>query len=593
MKNISAKEKTLSARKDYPLLNYFLYFIFTLYLVLLCINKISGDDDFFWHLATGRYIVENKTVPSADVFSYTTIGQRWIPFEWGWDVLTYIIYSSAGFTGLYILKTLLILLIFFIYYKILEKFDINHSVRILFLLFLSWGVLYRFTMRPHLISYLFFSLILYIIISYKYFHRHNYKFLFYLPLIFWVWANFHMGIIAGFLLFGIYVISEIIIFYFPAINSTNNITSLNKKELLRLLIVFFVSLIVIIINPNNITTFLYAYSHTKLKLLEDISEWKSPFDAAFNSSVFIILYKSFLAASLFILYYSIKKKDLLAFLILIVFTVYSVRALRFITDYTYIVSPFIFLSIYYLINKIKNVKIKNIISYSWTFKFILCVVMLFFIFNIPNNRLFIDYFTFYRIWGTGTDNTSQPTQMFDFAKNIKLNEIGQHPLNHYDCGGLFLWTFPKNKNFIDSRNLSDEIYSDYDVLDYMKPGFEEKLKKYDIDYAMYYVVTMIKSPDILNQIIVSYFSKNDKEWKLIYWDDKSFIYVKNLPKYEQIIFRYEYKYINPYNYLFQKKIIDNALINDKETVLKEIKRKKSEEPDGFIINTIIQFYKIK
>jgi hypothetical protein len=34
--------------------------------------KISGDDDIFWHLKTGEFILRNKTVPSTDVFGLTT-----------------------------------------------------------------------------------------------------------------------------------------------------------------------------------------------------------------------------------------------------------------------------------------------------------------------------------------------------------------------------------------------------------------------------------------------------------------------------------------------------------------------------------------
>jgi len=30
------------------------------------------DPDFFWHISTGRWILENKALPSEDPFSYTT-----------------------------------------------------------------------------------------------------------------------------------------------------------------------------------------------------------------------------------------------------------------------------------------------------------------------------------------------------------------------------------------------------------------------------------------------------------------------------------------------------------------------------------------
>ncbi|MBN1582364.1 MAG: hypothetical protein JXA89_16780, partial [Anaerolineae bacterium] len=36
------------------------------------------DPDFWWHLATGRYIVETGTIPRHDVFSYTATDHKWI-----------------------------------------------------------------------------------------------------------------------------------------------------------------------------------------------------------------------------------------------------------------------------------------------------------------------------------------------------------------------------------------------------------------------------------------------------------------------------------------------------------------------------------
>ena len=75
-----------------------MYYAALLLLVLLITTfKISGDDDIFWHLEIGKYVSENKVIPSADVFGFSTKGQEWIPFEWGFDVLAYNIYKFTGY----------------------------------------------------------------------------------------------------------------------------------------------------------------------------------------------------------------------------------------------------------------------------------------------------------------------------------------------------------------------------------------------------------------------------------------------------------------------------------------------------------------
>ena len=81
---------------------YFIYGLFVILEILVFIfssYKVTGDDDFFWHLATGRYVVENKVVPDKDVFGYVTAGNDWIPFEWGWDVIIFGLYSLVTLFG--------------------------------------------------------------------------------------------------------------------------------------------------------------------------------------------------------------------------------------------------------------------------------------------------------------------------------------------------------------------------------------------------------------------------------------------------------------------------------------------------------------
>lgn len=590
MKKSLNTENSLPASKENPYVNYGLYVLFLILLVFFTITKISGEDDFFWHIASGKFIVENKTIPSTDSFGYVTYGQHWIPFEWGWDVLTYTIFNSAGFAGMYILRALIVLLTFFIFIKVLDKFKVNFSLKIIFLMIFSWGVLFRFSIRPHLVSYLFYVLLIYIITSYKYSDRKNYKILYFLPAIFCVWANFHMGVLAGIFLFGIFLLSETLIYFFPKRFSTKEISSLNKKELLRLAGVFILSLAAMLINPNHINTYIYVYSYTGLKLIYEIGEWQSPFSNSFSSSPAMMTYKVLLGLGIFVLYYAFKKKDLYALLVLIGLTAYSVRAARFTTDYNIIVSLYIFLGIRLLLESMKSIKVRDFIYNSYIFKVALAVIIVFQIISVENDKLFNEYFKYYRKWGIGSDKYFIPQDMFDFAKSINLNETGSHVFNTYTIGGLFVHTFPGGRNFIDSRYLNDEIYSEYDNIQNIKPGFQDKIKKYDIDYFMLSVPNLVGAPQGMSTTIAGYLSVRNNEWKLIYWDDASLIFVKNVPKFEPLISKYEYKYISPYNYIFNQKFIDKAYTEDKAAVLKELNRKLAAEPQGEIIGFISKSY---
>ena len=197
------------------------------------------------------------------------------------------------------------------------------------------------------------------------------------------------------------------------------------------------------INPNSFDTYLYAYAHTKMKLLETINEWRSPFDEMFSGGFVSTIYKIFLFSGVLILYYAVKKKDMFAALLLIGFVFYSVRAVRFTVDYIIICSVFLIISISFIVNNIKNESIKNFINVNPFPKVLISAALLFFIFNLPNNSLYLDHLKYYRITGFGINSDFIPTQMYDFMRERKITEIGKRPFNHFGTGGSLVWNFPE------------------------------------------------------------------------------------------------------------------------------------------------------
>lgn len=57
------------------------WFIVFAGIFLVTTNSIT-DADFWWHLKTGEYIVESRSVPHTDIFSHTAEGRHWTTHEW-------------------------------------------------------------------------------------------------------------------------------------------------------------------------------------------------------------------------------------------------------------------------------------------------------------------------------------------------------------------------------------------------------------------------------------------------------------------------------------------------------------------------------
>jgi len=575
LSKVNKKEPIVApVQVEHPLFNYGLLIAFALLICFLTTSKISGDDDVFWHLATGRYIVWTVSVPSADVFGFVSQGQKWIPFEWGWDVLTYGIYNAGGFYSLSAFRTLIVLGIFSLLINRLRKNNINYPLIIIFSFLLAFGMLTRFSIRPQLASYFFIALLLYVLLGYK----GNKSVLYKIPLIFLVWANMHMGVVLGLILFFLFVLSEALKNYYT---DKKNYNAEKKVQFKYLLYAFLISLIALLVNPNFIGTYYYTFQHSQMDMLEQINEWKSPLTATAIAGYNVKIYLFFLISGLVIIYYSVKKKNYFPLMVYMAIGIYSMQAMRFITDFMLSVFIFWMLSVSFILSKTKITKYLDGIAA----KIILMVLLVFVIIKISDNSLYANYLgNYFRETGFGANEKFFPKSMFDFIQKEQINKIGNRPFNNLKIGGYFVWNFPESKNFIDSRNLNDSIYALYKNIDLKKPGFEAAMDKLDIDYVMYSTPYLTLNAAEIEKNIVSYLSTANEKWKLIYWDDRSFLFVRNIPKFNDAITKFEYKYLSPYRFIFQRDLFNKIYLSDRESVNLEFKRKLNEEPKGILIN---------
>jgi len=103
-----------------------LYFGWIAYAVIFVLVVYAAtieikDLDIWLHLASGRYILENLSIPNADIFSATVFGKPWINHEWLFQICLYSVYALGGIDGLIKLQVIIIaatfLILFFLGYN--------------------------------------------------------------------------------------------------------------------------------------------------------------------------------------------------------------------------------------------------------------------------------------------------------------------------------------------------------------------------------------------------------------------------------------------------------------------------------------------
>ncbi|MGE5193474.1 MAG: hypothetical protein ACM3U2_13350 [Deltaproteobacteria bacterium] len=54
------------------------------------------DTDFWWHLKTGEWILQEGRIPQVDLYTFTEVGKPWIDLHWGFQLLITFLYRLGG-----------------------------------------------------------------------------------------------------------------------------------------------------------------------------------------------------------------------------------------------------------------------------------------------------------------------------------------------------------------------------------------------------------------------------------------------------------------------------------------------------------------
>jgi len=244
---------------------------------ILIILSLSGifykpifSSDIWLHLKMGEYIVQNDyTLPISDPFSYTTKGKPVILCEWLSQIVLYLVYNEFGFTGLRVMRVLLMMaalsFVFWTAFQISNRF----LVALLVLLVTAYLFRTRYLIRPELFSILFFTFV------YTWFTRTRKRFkhvdyaIFFLLCVLWI--NLH-----PFMLFAGVIVA--ILSFARMVTKVRGITSWFRITELPFNpnVLFLLFLIGSIINPYGYHIYGYVFGATPV-VKQYIQEWQPIF----------------------------------------------------------------------------------------------------------------------------------------------------------------------------------------------------------------------------------------------------------------------------------------------------------------------------
>ncbi|MBI4491277.1 MAG: hypothetical protein HY690_00585 [Chloroflexi bacterium] len=225
----------------------------------------NTDPDYWWHVRTGQYIYETGTVPRADIYSYTIVGQPWVAHEWLAELLFYLVQRNLGYVGNVALFGLLAALTWLAVYATCRRRGVG-EVGALVLTLWSFGLaMGSANVRPQALTTLLLALSALLLTRYKQGHS---RALWLFPPMFALWVNLHGGYVIGLALLGLAILGE-------------GLTLAGRQPaapLRPLLLTAALSIVTTLLNPHGLEALLYPLSYvgTGNGFLRNIAEWQPP-----------------------------------------------------------------------------------------------------------------------------------------------------------------------------------------------------------------------------------------------------------------------------------------------------------------------------
>ena len=161
------------------------------------------DPDIWWHLKAGDWIVQHHAVPYVGIFSRTAATHPWIAYSWGYEVLLSRAYAWFGLVGFALFGIFLSVAVAFVLFWMLHRLSGRFWVAWILALIGSFAFLFSLMPRPVFVTFILFTVVLTFLLEAQ--RTGRIQLLWWLPLLFVLWANIHIQFIYGLFVVGLFV----------------------------------------------------------------------------------------------------------------------------------------------------------------------------------------------------------------------------------------------------------------------------------------------------------------------------------------------------------------------------------------------------
>jgi hypothetical protein len=463
------------------------------------------DPDFWWHLRTGQWILDNHALPTHDLYTFTVSNHAWTTHEYLIEVIMWLAWSYGGNVAISVGFGLLTWWAFWFIYK---TADGPRQPFVIVGTGLALGTIAGAAIwgpRSQMITFFFSCLQLYWLEGYL---RGRSRALQWFPLLMVLWTNLHGGFVIAFVWFGIAIVAEGVHWFF------DRESQLHRRHLRMLGIVTAASALAVVANPHGIGLYLYSYqtqfSPAQQKL---IVEWFSPDFHEFATRPFELM------ILLLVVGFTVRRPSLYQLLLTMATLVLALQSVRHIVLFVAATTP-VLIAVYADIWRLYGLAAwrRFADAREWRIRMpertpLLAIVIVLIAgvvaFRAGQDLTSQDQFT----------RTTYPVAAADWL--AAHPDVGTRMYNQYGWGGYLVYRFYPDSNrrvfaFGEAALMGDDFLREYQDVQTLRPNWQQILDKYHVDYVVY------NKGEALANVLAS----EPDRWTLVYSDDVAVIYVR-------------------------------------------------------------------
>ncbi|MDH5542211.1 MAG: hypothetical protein OEY64_04515 [Nitrospinota bacterium] len=450
--------------------------------------------DVWWHIASGRWMVENLGFPFKDPFSFTTAGAKWVFHNWLFDLPLFAVHQISGVDGLVVFRAILVALFSAsLYFLFRLKVPAWQSALLAIAVIASLRL--RFFLRPILASDILFVLVLFQLV--RLYGRERLSMsvrdLYKVPLLIFFWSNLHAGVVFGLITAGTFLLSSIV----------------ERRNWKPFAALFGASFIAGLVNPNHIHIYLYSFRYLLFKkevafLNAEHAPPPLPWELPQLTIYWLVIF-----AAMVLIFARARKAPPYAVMLVAGFGYLGLTSFRGMEPFC-IVSLFTVVTLWQ--NRIENIRLKQVVYLA-----IMAIVSIAAVYSQPLDT------------GRGIAMDRIPVSAVDFIEKVPMEGemFNSHPFGGY----LIYRLYPSRKVFIDGRDLlhANTIRRLEDF------GYAKMLDLYKVEW----VIAGYRDAVLKNLPM--------EEWSVVYFDDISVILARRGGRNSGVIEKYGYRQITPFN----------------------------------------------